>query len=239
MARIRSIHPGIFTDDAYMSLSFPARELLKGIWCECDDAGVFEWRPLTLKARILPADSVDTDALLQELERAEFIRKFTTNDKAYGAVRNFGRYQRPKKPSYTYPLPENLADYVAKGFKRGASNDDEFGTSSEPVPHQDGTGGEKSGQMEDGGGKKEVKKKENRGADAHADFAFVGRVIRLSRDDYDKWRRAYCNIRNLNAELQAADDYYAENPPKDGKWFFPVSNWLKRSHEQNRPKVGL
>jgi hypothetical protein len=34
------------------------------------------------------------------------------------------------------------------------------------------------------------------------------------------------------AELQKADDYYAETPPKDGKWFFPVSRWLARAHNE-------
>lgn len=35
---------------------------------------------------------------------------------------------------------------------------------------------------------------------------------------------------DLRAELQAADDYYTENPPRDGKWFFPVSRWLAKAN---------
>jgi hypothetical protein len=48
MSRIRSVHPGLWTDEAFVELSFPARMLLMGIWTECDDGGAFVWRPLTL-----------------------------------------------------------------------------------------------------------------------------------------------------------------------------------------------
>ena len=67
MARIRSIHPGIFTDEAFASASMAARMLLIGIWTEAYDDGVFEWKPLTLKMKIFPGDSVDINAVLSEL----------------------------------------------------------------------------------------------------------------------------------------------------------------------------
>jgi len=72
--------------------------------------------------------------------------------------------------------------------------------------------------------------REEGGAIAPAAYRWKGRVIRLKRDDYDRWRAAYTNIANFDAELQGADDFYAQNPPKDGKWFFPVSNWLKKEN---------
>lgn len=62
-------------------------------------------------------------------------------------------------------------------------------------------------------------------------YAWVGKVIRLSVEDYDRWRKAYHAIPDFDAELQAADDHYAQKPPKGGQWFFPVSNWLKRAHQ--------
>ena len=51
MSRIRSIHPGLFTDEAFMEASIPARMLIMGLWCEAWDDGVFEIKPLTIKAR--------------------------------------------------------------------------------------------------------------------------------------------------------------------------------------------
>jgi len=69
------------------------------------------------------------------------------------------------------------------------------------------------------------------GADA-PEFAFVGKVVRLKQSDYDRWKENYPHIPDLRAELQTADAYYHQNPPKKGQWFFPVSNWLKRANNQ-------
>lgn len=72
-----------------------------------------------------------------------------------------------------------------------------------------------------------------RGADApETEFAFVGHIIRLKRKDFEQWKEAYHAVPDIIAELRAADAYYAENPPKDGKWFYPVSSWLKRTHDR-------
>jgi DNA-binding Lrp family transcriptional regulator len=61
-------------------------------------------------------------------------------------------------------------------------------------------------------------------------YAFEGRIIRLSQAEFDRWRESYFEIKDMLAALQAADDYYFQNQPKDGKWFFPVSRWLQREH---------
>lgn len=145
MARIRSVHPGLFTDEAFVSVSMAARLLLIGIWTECDDQGVFEWKPLTLKMRLMPADSVDVSSLLEELSDVSCIRRFTADGKDYGAVRNFAKYQRPKKPNPIHPFPDELKQFTGHS-PRG----------SEPVPHQEGTEGENPPQMEDGGGSTEA-----------------------------------------------------------------------------------
>lgn len=143
MSRIRSIHPGLFTDEAFVSVSMAARVLALGTWTECDDHGVFEWKPLTLKMKVFPADNADVDALLTELAAANMVKAFQQDGKKYGAVRNFCRYQRPKKPAYRHPLPNELRTYVHLSA-----------IGSEPVTHQESTTSEKPPQMEDGGGKK-------------------------------------------------------------------------------------
>jgi hypothetical protein len=134
MARIRSIHPGLFTDEAFMSASAHARLLIIGIWTEAWDDGVFEWKPLTLKAKLFPVDNVDMGALLDELVSLDFVKPFEAG-KRYGAIRNFQKYQRPKKPNSSGALPEILASYVGH------------------IPNQFPTSSEKSPQMEDGGGR--------------------------------------------------------------------------------------
>lgn len=73
------------------------------------------------------------------------------------------------------------------------------------------------------------------------EYVFEGGIIRLERRAYDTWRKAYPNIEDFDAELQAADDYYVANPPKDRKWFFAVSNWLKKANttalERKRKRI--
>lgn len=112
MARIRSIHPGLFTDEAFMTASPAARVLLLGLWCESDDNGVFEWKPIVLRARILPADTVDGAALLNELHSLGVIKRFEHEGKPFGAVKNFVRFQRPKSPKAVWPITNDIANFV-------------------------------------------------------------------------------------------------------------------------------
>jgi hypothetical protein len=92
---------------------------LLGLWTESDDQGIFEWKPITIKMRIMPVDNVDVPALLSELVRADVVKSFEQDGKTFGAVRNFCKYQRPKTPKFrpvssrliseiTWPQPTQL-----------------------------------------------------------------------------------------------------------------------------------
>ena len=63
-------------------------------------------------------------------------------------------------------------------------------------------------------------------------YAFEGDVIRLTDNDFIKWRQFYSAIPDLVAVLATADAYYACNPPRDGKWYIPVRAWLLRENEK-------
>jgi hypothetical protein len=157
VSRIRSVHPGLFTDEAFVSLSPLARIFLIGLWTECDDCGLFEWSPLKLKMRILPADNADGLSLLAEIEAAGVIMRYEVNGKAYGAVRNFCQFQRPKKPNSPHPKTELVANFINLNAR-------EVRDGSEPVPHQFPTASEKSRQMEDGGWRMEDGEEEPSGS---------------------------------------------------------------------------
>ena len=75
---------------------------------------------------------------------------------------------------------------------------------------------------------------ENKGAIKN--YAWQGQIIRLSQAQLDKWRAAYPCIPDLEAVLQKADDYYVENPPSNGKWFFRVSRWLEEENAKHAEK---
>lgn len=162
MSRIRSIHPGLFTDESYMSLSIAAKAIWPGIWTEADDAGVFEWKPFTLKARLLPTENVDMKELLAELEANDLVRQFTQDGKCYGAVRGFCKWQRPRKPTYRFPLPSEFHTFVGWAHQSSAQDPDEGGDGAKPalsqsaeVPHQYRTGTEVSPQRKEEGGRRE------------------------------------------------------------------------------------
>lgn len=152
MSRIRSIHPGLWTDEAFVSLSPFARLLFMGIWNECDDQGAFEWSPLKLKMRLLPADNVDAAELLAEIETAKSVMRYTVSGKTYGVVRNFTRFQRPKKPNAVHPVSPLAALFAGKASEPDQPLDED---SSEEVPDQFPTNGEISPQMEEEGGRRE------------------------------------------------------------------------------------
>lgn len=163
MARIRSVHPGLFTDESFMSCSPAAQILFIGIWTEADDYGAFEWKPITLKARILPAHNVDVVALLAELEAANMVRRYEHSDRKLGAVRNFTRFQRPKKPKSMHVMTPEIRTYVGMAPHDAPPVGNEFGTGGEPDGHEDDDippseervpkKPEKSPQMEDEGRK--------------------------------------------------------------------------------------
>jgi hypothetical protein len=150
MSRIRSIHPGLMSDEAFMTLTVEhpvAIPLLLGIWMEADDDGIFEWKPLTIKAKCIPAVTTDVTALLECLVNLNFIRKFEASGKPYGAVRNFKHWQRPKLPKVKWPKADGIASYV--------------GENSPSLPHNLPISGEMSGQREDVGGNGKEEKPKN------------------------------------------------------------------------------
>lgn len=235
MSRIRSVHPGLFTDEGFMGLSAVARVLLIGLWVEADDQGVFEWKPLTLKARLLPADVVDVSALLGELVAARFVRQFEHDGKSYGAVRNFRRYQRPKKPNATYHLPPEWRTFVGLSAN-----------STEEVPHQFPTEGEKSPQMEDGGGRREEGESVVPAAVAPAlpldeadlqdipDFLDKRKGSRLPEDwtlpdEWEQWARQRRPEVDCRLEAEKFANFWWSKSGKDGTkrdWFATWRNWI-------------
>lgn len=159
MSRIRSVHPGIWTDVEFVSLSPFARLLFIGIWTEADDQGAFVWSPLQLKMRVLPADNIDAAELLSELTEAGRILPFEVGGKRYGAVRNFTKFQRPKKPNAVHPMTAEATAFASDGGELPPPSDADgsqmAGVKAGEVPNQFPTGGENLPQMEDGGGRME------------------------------------------------------------------------------------
>lgn len=223
MARIRSIHPGLLTDEGFMALGHAAFRLYMGLLMEADDQGIFEWKPITLKARILPAHNDDTIVLLAELSEHKLIGQFQEGAKLYGAIRNFMKYQRPRRPAIVHPLNTDMAAFVGRPPVRTAPvpvDDGSDAGSGDDIPDNVGkVSADGGGRMEEEGGRrKEVK------------YKFKGEIIKLSARDHERWRSAYSAIPDLDAELQRIDDRFQAKHPDN--WFQAASAMLAAKHQK-------
>lgn len=152
MARIRSIHPDLPSDEAFMSMSMEAKVAWPLIWTQCDDNGIFEWKAIVLKARIFPANNVDFERILEELLTLNAVRKFSIEGKHFGAVRNFRRWQRPQKPNCRFPFPDEIRKFVGERYLK-----DDSGSVPVSAAIENGRGfaeqrEEEGGTMDDEGG---------------------------------------------------------------------------------------
>lgn len=137
MARIRSLHPGQWTAGDFLECTPLARLLALALRNIADDHGAFRWKPTTIKAECLPADNCDIDALMAELIKNEQIIKYEIDGKEYGLIRDFTQWQRPKKPKYTHPIPN------------------EYRTGTEPVENKSDTSTEIAPQRKEVGGNRD------------------------------------------------------------------------------------
>lgn len=152
MPRIRSLHPGQWTDEHFVALTYPARLLALAVRNVADDLGIFEWKPPLLKMQLFPADNIDVAPLLEELRENTIVMKFEVNGKPYGAIRNFTRWQRPKKPSYAHPTTDAVLQFVGAGAKQSCTGVEHEGLDDEPVPNHSFTGSENPSQRKEEGG---------------------------------------------------------------------------------------
>lgn len=236
MARIRSIHPGIFTDEGFMSLSMEARMLIIGVWTEAFDDGIFAWKPLTFKARIFPVDNVDIGDLLCELIGENFIKKFQVDGRDFGAIRNFRKFQRPKKPNSSGVLPAEYRTYVGL-----------TGDSSPPVPNQFPTSSEKSPQMEDGGDKMEdggCNKTLDQKPDFEQEFDQAFWPAYPRKVGKGAARKALISARkkaDLATIVAGAQRYKAERDGQDENFTVHASRWLNEERwlDESGPRGNL
>lgn len=250
MARIRSIHPGMRKDEAFMVMSFMARDALGGVWMEADDWGAFQWKPLTLKANIFPADNLDMDAVLAELVANDWVKQVEIGGKNYGLCRNFCKWQRPKKPNLVHFIPPEFRTYVAyrahedhklpdapTGYRASVPN--QTPTGSPPVPHQDGTSGESSPQMEDGGCRMEdVTPKAPKGVSYSKDFETWWETYphKVAKDaGYRAWQKAIKRV-DLQTLIEAAKQYIARKPAEIA--YANPATWLNGGRWMDAPAGG-
>ena len=60
------------------------------------------------------------------------------------------------------------------------------------------------------------------------EYAFEGKVIRLTKKDYDTWRKTFKNIPNLDAVLMSRDVWLSQEADDKARkrWFISTVNYL-------------
>ena len=120
MARARNIKPSFFTNEDLVELSFETRLLFIGLWTLADRAGRLEDRPKRIKMAVFPADSVDVERGLADLEEAKFIDRYEAEGKLCIQIINFLKHQNPHIKEAPSTLPERKSTDKERG-EHGAS----------------------------------------------------------------------------------------------------------------------
>jgi hypothetical protein len=105
MPRARNIKPAFFKNEELVELPFETRLAFIGLWTLADREGRLEDRPKRIKMELFPADNVDVDAALSELQAAGFILRYVVDDTAYIQVLNFSKHQNPHKNEAPSSIP--------------------------------------------------------------------------------------------------------------------------------------
>lgn len=210
MARIRTIKPDFFTSEDICALTPLARLYYQACWCEADKEGRLEWKPGTMKLRYFPGDNCNINEISEELLRRNLVILYRVGDLQLAEIPSFIKHQHINPRESVSTLPPRVVDASAPVNSR-----------IDPQGGREGKGKERKDKIPPDGETK--------------NYRWSGKIIRLSEKDYDAWKSSYSSI-DIDAELMAADSYYYENPPESGKWFFLVSNWLKKVHTEYKSR---
>lgn len=113
MARIRTIKPDFFRHEelyeAEKSSGLPLRIAFAGLWTVADREGRFRWKPSQIKLDVLPFDSIDMTAVLDQLREHGFIQKYSVLDEEYGLIPSFKIHQviNSREAQSRLPGPDN------------------------------------------------------------------------------------------------------------------------------------
>lgn len=217
------MHPGLFTDEAFVQLSDGAQIFFVGLLTQADDQGIFEWKPVTLEMRLRPVSRKPIDPLLEELIGLNFISSYELDGRKFGAVRNFVRYQRPKKPNYIYPILNEFRTYVGL-------SPPEFPTGGEPDPP---TGGTEPAEGEERRGEKERKGGGGENARERATPALKAKIPKDWFPDLAGVRFAKeCGIVDIAETIGKFVDYYTAQGELMADWGAAWKVWCGR---ENKP----
>lgn len=120
MPRARLIKPGFFTNEELLELPYEGRLLFAGLWVLADRAGRLEDRPKRIKIELFPADNLDIDALLEQLNQRGFIHRYSVGSQLLIHVRSFAKHQSPHPKEVPSRLPACDCEAMHEGKTIGS-----------------------------------------------------------------------------------------------------------------------
>src|SRR5262245_50809441 len=107
MARIRTVKPDFWTDEAVANCSHAARLLLIAAKNFADDHGGLPRSAKQLKAQAMPYDNTDCEPLIQELLKNRLMVEYEAGGNRYLHITDFETEQRiEKKAQPRWPVYE-------------------------------------------------------------------------------------------------------------------------------------
>lgn len=118
MARARNIKPAFFQNELLVEMSFEYRLLFIGLWTLADREGRLEDRPKRIKMGLFPADNIDIDDGLNELQSHGFIHRYEVNGEKLVQIVNFTKHQNPHHTEKASELPDCNGEYPKNTAKK-------------------------------------------------------------------------------------------------------------------------
>jgi hypothetical protein len=232
MARIRSLKPEFWTDGNIVKLSFAARLFYQGTWnfALCDQ-GHLPDDPMGLKLKILPADDVDPNALLEELiSNGRIVRRVTSDGRRFLHIQRLPDHQKVDarwKSRCPFCSAEHTQDAPPSGEPRADSPSLPETPPSHDEPPPDSP---KDRKGEDGIGEKKTSSSSmprKRGSRIPDDFTVTPEMV--------AWARERCPHVNGRAETEKFINYWQAKSGKDATkldWVKTWRNWMLNAAER-------
>ena len=243
MARTRSLKPQFFKNDLLAECQPLARLLFSGLWCMADAEGRLEYRPLRVKAEVLPYDHCDVDQLVDELEQRGFVRRYTVDDVTILVIPKFLDHQRPhpKEPTESFPTEENATagnKFVQAVNKSGTAGNKfaraVYDCASYPSPFNPSPFNPSVMEPD----KSAALPKRQPQKDSICWDSVEG-WIGITDADRDAWSTAY-PAATLTTELAKAGEWLRSNPTKAKRtnWRKFLTGWLSRCQDGGGTRSG-
>ena len=127
MGRIRAIKPELLEDQKAQKLDDKTWRLFVSMWLLADDYGALRAHQEYLSCYVFQDVTVDTDKLLQTLEKNGMVTLYQVNGEHYLIINNWDKHQKiQRKGRRRVPEPESLQEVADKKHKIVGNNLTEF-----------------------------------------------------------------------------------------------------------------